>query len=93
MQASKIQPEQVYAIKHDDRLVRFYVKAVVTTDHTIACQTGPGHLDLFRSHPSCWSTPGWGRGRQGGPVGVPGNTRRPACQPEGKLRPMLIFFA
>ncbi len=30
MQASKIQPEQVYAIKHDDRLVRFYVKAVVT---------------------------------------------------------------
>ena len=38
MQASKIQPEQVYAIKHDDRLVRFYVKAVVTTDHTIACQ-------------------------------------------------------
>jgi hypothetical protein len=78
MQASKIQPEQVYAIKHDDRLVRFYVKAVVTTDHTIACQTGPGHLDLFRSHPSCWSTAGWGK-RSAGRAGRSPGQYTPPC--------------
>jgi hypothetical protein len=50
MPASKIQPEQVYAIKHDDRLVRFYVKAVVTDIRQITPRL-PNRTRSLRSVP------------------------------------------
>ena len=75
MPASKIQPEQVYAIKHDDGLVRFYVKAVVTDIRQI---TPSPALDLFRSHPSCWSTAGWGK-RSAGRAGRSPGQYTPPC--------------